>query len=251
MSDSAIIQDKQELPRQSDISAYQRWELGSFDQKKAPQIKASVSATDLPTADDIERMHHEAHKQGYGAGYEEGTARARVEAMRLHQMVEQLDAALTEFDQKVAEQLLALALEVARQVVRQTVAVKPEIVLDAVRAALLKLPHQHASIYLHPEDASLVRIYLGDQLSHAGHRIFEEANLARGGLRIEAGGSHLDASVETRWKRVLESMGVDNTWVEDPNLKQDAQNEKAEEAINTGLSSHPSSNAPTPSTDTP
>ena len=31
---------------------------------------------------------------------------------------------------------------------------------------------------------------------------------------MEAGGSHLDASVEMRWKRVIEGMGATGEWVE-------------------------------------
>ncbi|MBV6477100.1 MAG: flagellar assembly protein FliH [Rhodocyclaceae bacterium] len=201
------------------LTAWQRWELGSFDQKRAapaaPQKKGGA-ASQLPTADDIERIHRDAHKQGYDAGYEEGTARVRMEAMRLHTLVEQLEAALTVFDRQVAEELLGLSLEVARQVVRQTIAARPNLILDVVRDALAQLPHQHAAIYLHPEDASLVRSYLGEQLAHAGHRIFEEAALSRGGLRMEAGGSHLDASVAGRWRRVLEGIGADEDWIEPP-----------------------------------
>ena len=204
------------IPKEN-LTAWQRWELGGFDQNKAapaaPQKKAAA-ASHLPTAEDVERIHRDAHKQGYDAGYEEGTARARMEALRLHTLVEQLEAALDEFDQRVAEELLALSLEVARQVLRQTIAARPTAILDVVREALAQLPHQHAAVYLHPEDASLVRSYLGDQLAHLGHRILEEPGLSRGGLRMEAGGSHLDASVETRWKRVIEGMGAVGDWVE-------------------------------------
>lgn len=203
------------IPKES-LTAWQRWELGSFEQKKggpgAPQRPSAAAR--LPTAEDIERIHGDAHKQGFAAGYEEGTARARMEALRLHTLVEQLDGALGEFDQHVAEELLGLALEIARQVVRQTVAARPTAILDVVREALAQLPHQHATLYLHPEDASLVRSYLGDQLAHLGHRIYEEAALARGGLRMEAGGSHLDASVENRWKRVVEGIGAAGDWIE-------------------------------------
>ena len=199
------------------LSAYQRWELGSFEQNKNPEKgmpAATGASVDLPTAEQVERIHHDAHRQGYAAGYEEGTARARMEAMRLNALVEQLDGALAEFDQQVAESLLALALEIARQVVRQSIAVRPALMLEVVREALLQLPHQHAAIHLHPEDASLTRAQLGDQLAHNGHRIFEEPSITRGGVRIEAGGSHLDATLETRWRRVVESMGTAGEWVE-------------------------------------
>lgn len=205
------------IPKEN-LTAWQRWELGNFDQKKAapgaPQKKASAGK--LPTADDIERIHRDAHKQGYDAGYEEGTARARMEALRLHTLVEQLEGALGGFDQQVAEELLGLSLEIARQVVRQAIAARPAVILEVVREALAQLPHQHAAIYLHPEDASLVRSYLGDQLAHLGHRLHEDAALHRGGLRMEAGGSHLDASVENRWKRIVDGMGVANDWIEPP-----------------------------------
>ena len=203
------------IPKEN-LTAWQRWELGSFERKQAApgaqQTKAA--AGQLPTADDIERIHRDAHKQGYDAGYEEGTARARMEALRLHTLVEQMDAAFGALDQQVAEELLGLALAVARQVVRQSIAARPTVILEVVREALAQLPHQHAAIYLHPEDASLVRSYLGDQLAHFGHRILEAADVTRGGLRMEAGGSHLDASVETRWRRVIEGMGAPAEWVE-------------------------------------
>ncbi|MBX3648526.1 MAG: flagellar assembly protein FliH [Rhodocyclaceae bacterium] len=202
------------------LTAWQRWELGSFDQNKAalPGTQKSTVAGNLPTAADVERIHQDAHKQGYDAGYEEGTARARMEALRLHTLVEQLDGALGEFDQQVAEALLQLSLDIARQVVRQAIAAKPAVILDVVREALTHLPHQHAALYLHPEDAALVRSHLGDQLAHLGHRIFEEASLVRGGLRLESGGSHLDAGVATRWRRVIESMGATGDWIEPSSL---------------------------------
>lgn len=202
------------IPKEN-LTAWQRWELGSFEQKPAaPGAQQKKAAGRLPTADDIERIHRDAHKQGYDAGYEEGTARARMEALRLHTLVEQMDAAFGALDQQVAEELLALALAIARQVVRQSIAARPTVILEVVREALAQLPHQHAALYLHPEDASLVRSYLGDQLAHLGHRILEEAGVARGGLRMEAGGSHLDASVETRWRRVIEGIGANSEWVE-------------------------------------
>ena len=206
------------IPKENQ-TAWQRWELASLGPAAARIPAAGTqakSAAKLPTAEDIERIHRDAHKQGYDAGYEEGTARARMEALRLHTLVEQLDGALMEFDQKVAEELLGLALEVARQVLRQAIAARPETILEVVKEALLQLPHQHAALYLHPEDASLVRSYLGDQLAHAGHRLHEEPAMARGGVRVDAGGSHLDASVETRWRRVIESMGAASEWIENP-----------------------------------
>lgn len=234
MSDPSVI------PKEK-LTAFERWELADFAPDAKPRAatkppsaggatataKASAKAgaeapgqagaeppIRLPTADELEQIRQEAQRAGYAAGYEEGTARARMEALRLHTLVENFNHAFAEIDAQVSRELLALALEIAGQVVRQTLKVKPEVVLAVVREALAQLPHQHASIYLHPEDASLVRSYIGDQLTHGGHRILEEAGVARGGCRVEAAGSQVDASVELRWRRVLESLGMGSDWLE-------------------------------------
>lgn len=223
------------IPKEK-MTAWQRWEMADFSEKSAPApiVKAPPPVVEppppppppiaepaqptykLPTLDEIEQIHQQAQKDGYAAGYEEGTARVRMEAMRLHSLTEALEQALANLDKEVAEELLALALEISRQVIRQQIAVKPEVVLNVIKEALLQLPHQHAAIFLHPEDANLVRNYIGDQLSHAGHRILEEPGMERGGCRVEAAGSQIDGSLETRWSRVVESMGLKEDWIEPP-----------------------------------
>jgi flagellar assembly protein FliH len=136
-----------------------------------------------------------------------------VEALSVHTILENLEQALSTLDQAVAETLLDLAIELAQQMVRQELRAKPEQVLDVVREVLEQLFHPHATLYLHPEDAALARSFLGDQLSHAGHRIFEDEKLARGGCRVEAGGSPIDATMETRWRRITETIGRSGIWV--------------------------------------
>jgi flagellar assembly protein FliH len=171
----------------------------------------------LPTVEEVERIHDTAHKEGYAAGYEEGTARGRLEALRLHTLVEGLEQALTRMDAEVAEELLALAIELARQMVRRELAARPEGIVDVVREALQQLPQNHALIHLHPSDATLVRDYLGEQLAHVGHRLVEDERVSPGGCRIEAAGSQVDATVHTRWRRIMENLGRRETdWDVEP-----------------------------------
>ncbi|MFX3880801.1 FliH/SctL family protein, partial [Streptococcus suis] len=87
-------------------------------------------------------------------------------------------------------------------------------VVAVVREAINQLPHQHTAIYLNPEDASVVRSHIGDQLTHAGHRIFEDGAIARGGCKVESGGSQIDATVPTRWDRIVESLVDGAEWLE-------------------------------------
>ena len=205
------------------LTAWERWELAEFDGPARKPIGAKPAAepepeptVPMPTAAEVERIFQQAQEEGFQTGYREGQTKVRDEAERLERTAAKLDAAMSGLDGAVADELLGLALELARQVVRREIGARPETLLDVVHEALDQLPHQHASIYLNPEDASLVRSYLGDQLSHAGHRILEDAKLARGDCVLEAGGSHLDASVATRWRRVLASLGLDDAWTPPP-----------------------------------
>lgn len=208
------------------LTAWERWELADFDAPekkpgdKAPPEEAAAPAVQLPTAEEIERIYQEAQEQGQRQGfeegskrgYEEGKAKAQGEAARFAQLAGRFDAALAQFDAAVGDELLALAVELARQVVRSEIRARPESLVDVVRQALEQIPHQHATLYLNPDDAALARTYLGDQLAHFGHRILEDARMERGDCKIEAGGSTVDATVAVRWRRVIEGLGLEDAW---------------------------------------
>lgn len=186
-----------------------------------------LAALNLPTAEELERMHEEAraaaHAEGYAAGeaegrqaghdegfrqgYAEGKAQAEQQVARLAELTGNLDQAITHIDTEVAEELLALAIEVARQMVQHSLLQHPESVVETVRAALGQLPQNHAQIRVHPDDAALVREHLGEQLAHAGQRIVEDSTITPGGCRVDSAGAQIDASMETRWRRVLENLG--------------------------------------------
>ena len=186
--------------------------------EEAPFIAEALPLPDtepdihLPTADDIERIHDEARKEGYSAGYEEGTARGRMEAMQFHGLVQGLETSLTALDREVAEEVLSLAIEVARQMVRNSLETHPESTAELIREALLQLPQAHALIHLHPDDVAMARDYLGEQLTHAGHRLVEDPSISRGGVRIDAAGSQIDATVQTRWRRIMDNLGRNIHW---------------------------------------
>lgn len=194
------------------LSAYQRWELNSFDGAAPGQKKPAVV---LPTAAQIERIHEQAREESHAAGYQEGKDQAQAEALRLHALVENLERELQHFDQQVAQDLLTLSLDVARQMVCQALQARPELVLAVVQEAIACLPHfnQHAQLVLHPEDASLVRSRLGEQLSHSGWKILEDTRMERGGCRVETANSQIDATLPTRWQRVLAAIGQKGNWL--------------------------------------
>jgi flagellar assembly protein FliH len=211
MSSSVIIPKEQ-------LTAFERWELASFDTPVGDKQAEVQEAVALPTVAELENIRQQAHNEGYAqgreAGYAEGIQQARNEAAQMQMLLQNLQTALNEVDDQVAQSLLDLSLEVARQMVRETLQTKPEVILKIVSDAISGLPHfnQNAHLILHPDDAALVREHMGDQLAHAGWKIFTDAKIERGGCRVETAHSHIDGTTEARWKRVVESIGQDKSW---------------------------------------
>jgi flagellar assembly protein FliH len=199
------------IPKEQ-LTAYQRWELASLEEK--PAASPEAPAVRLPTAEEIERIHQQAWQEGYTAGLREGRAQGEHDARRMHALLVNFREALARFEGEMAEEILALALEVARQMVRRTLSQEPERVLDVVREAIESLPEltEHPVLVLNPEDANLVRQMLAYEYQESVWRVIEDPHMARGGCRIETAEGELDATVETRWKRIVSALGSDADW---------------------------------------
>jgi flagellar assembly protein FliH len=193
------------------LTAYQRWELNSFD---AP--KKGDRAAILPTAAQLERMHQQAHDEGYAAGHCEGSERVAAEAQRLQQIVAALGEESRQFDQRVADEVLGLALAISKQILRQALKLRPELIVAVVNEVLGQPPlaQQRARLILHPEDVTLVRLALGERLKQSGWEIIENAEISRGGCRMEAAECEIDATLERRWQRVIDAIGSEHAWIE-------------------------------------
>jgi len=204
MSDTAATKNR--------LTAYQRWELPIFDVKQAVAQILEDPLPVLPTAAELEQLHQQAHEEGYQAGFAEGAQQAQ----RLAALMHALDTELQQVDQKISQDLLDLSLEIAKQMLKQALKVKPDLLLSVVREAIASLPHfnQHAHLIVHPADAELLRVNMGEHLTHMGWKIFEDAQMERGSCRLETANSQIDASLATRWKRIASSIGKDDTWLE-------------------------------------
>lgn len=202
---SSVVISKEQL------TAFERWELASFDSHKGDKRLSSVA--------ELENIRQQAHDEGYAegrdTGYTAGIQQARTEAAEIHALLQNLQNALNKVDEQLAQSLLDLSLEIARKMVGESLLVKPEAILKIASDAIGSLPHfnQNTHLILHPDDAELVRKQIGEQLSHAEWKIFTDTQIKRGGCRVETSHSQVDATLETRWKRIVESMGQDKSWL--------------------------------------
>lgn len=217
--------------------AWQRWQMVSLDPRDA--LKKALEAAQLapeppppPSIDfaALDAMREGARKegyaqgynqgqtQGYGDGHREGYARgleaARNEAVRLQQLAGNFRDALGSVDGEIANALVGLALDVARQLVRKTLETDPAALLPAARELLAAEPPLSGSpcLLLNPEDVTLVETHLAGELEAAGWTVRADATVARGGCIASAASGELDASLATRWSRVVKALGRNDPW---------------------------------------
>lgn len=232
------------------IADYQPWEMSSFDivdltsklSPEAPQqtSESSESIDDSaivrqPSEEELAAVFSQAKDQGYSAGYEEGKSRGyeeghtagyaegrskgeievKEEIARMQALLSNLSLSVHEMSQTVADDLLNLALTVSKKMINHAFDIKPELIVPIVHEAMQQLPYstQQLKLYLHPEDAKIMRAHLENESPEEKWFIREDSQLIRGGCRIVTDSSEIDATVETRWQKILSAIGQQNDWM--------------------------------------
>jgi flagellar assembly protein FliH len=211
------------------LSAYQRWEMASFDPAPPPEpvddgaFEAQLQRVrDAAHAQGVASGHVAGQALGYQAGYEQGYAqgleqgrvKTNEEAARLAGLADVFKAALDGAQGEIAETLVALALDIAQQVVRQHVTHDPTALLAAAREVLAAEPALALApqLSVNPADLPIVEAYLKEALERGGWIVRTDATIERGGCRAHAATGEVDATVGTRWERVAAALGKVSTW---------------------------------------
>jgi flagellar assembly protein FliH len=170
------------------------------------------------------------YREGFRRGVEEGVRRGsaetaerlqrehgeRLEAIaslfsrRAEALSAGMDGAFAELRTRLADDALALGLEIARQVMRAELRTHREAIETIAREAVAALIDERSSFVLHlsPDDADLLGDRLSAILAERGARIAVDPAIDSGGCRIVSASAEIDATVATRWRRVLAAIGM-------------------------------------------
>jgi flagellar assembly protein FliH len=196
---------------EEDLRGARRWEPGALGKGYKPR-----SAETPGSASNVTDARSRAREEGYRAGFAAGEAAARAATARLEQIALSAQKGLLQDQGLVADSVLDLALDLARQIVRADIKIKRDDVLPVVREAMACLPQSttNPQLLMHPSDVDLVRAHIGDELQLGGWRMIEDHRIEPGGCRISAANCEIDATLSTRWKRVLAALGRDQSWID-------------------------------------
>ncbi|SDD22465.1 flagellar assembly protein FliH [Paraburkholderia lycopersici] len=214
-------------------SAYQRWEMASFDPPPPPPPPPTPDETAAFEAE-LQRLRDAAHQEGLKAGhvagqalgfqagheqglrkgFEQGQAVAHAQAAQLAALASRFSDALETVHAGVAQTLVELALDIAQQVVRQHVQHDPTALVAVAREVLAAEPQLAGSpqLVVSPADLPIVEAYLMEDLQARGWTVRTDPAIERGGCRAQAATGEIDASVRTRWERVTAALDKARPW---------------------------------------
>ncbi len=202
------------------LSAYQRWEMTSFEEPKPAVSAESIAAA----KSEMEKIRLRMQKEGFNKGFEEGH-QAGLNA-GLDEMQQQLNAivkigdkiggALQQADKILSQEVLDLALDLAKAMLKSALQIDPLVVIPIVEQAIASLPsvEQPAQIFLSPRDSTLVKSQIGEELAQSGWTILADPQLQPGDCRVETARNQINATMQTRWQQLSEALGRNNNWLD-------------------------------------
>ncbi|MEG0822346.1 MAG: flagellar assembly protein FliH [Burkholderiaceae bacterium] len=187
----------------------------------------SLVATD-PNTRSAERLLTDREQRAYDRGHADGVAQtarlAQEEAARaranhtaqIDKVLADLRTRFAELETTGADQVLDLAIEIARHVVRHDIASGRDALLPVVREAVAAVIDQQTQprVRLNPADFDLIAADLDTDHRLRHCQFLPDAQISRGGCRIETASSEVDASIETRWSQALAALGISDPWRE-------------------------------------
>ena len=174
----------------------------------------------IDAAPDPELIHARelARREGMEEGEREAAALLEGEREALKTLIAGMNEVMQDFEQSLANDVLSMSLELAKLIIRQSLRVKPEAVVAVVREAVESLPgvSDQTVLLVHPADAVLIRMAAENDraLGELPWKIVEDEHIERGGCRLETPTTEVDATLETRWRRVLAALGRDDPWID-------------------------------------
>lgn len=190
-----------------DVSAYERWEL--------PLVNEPVVTAPVATAQELETIQQQAYEEGFALGQKEGFEKTKYEVDKniasLKSIIELMSEPLKDLDEDIVNQLAQLSMAVAKQVIRRELHTEQGEIVGIVREAMNALPASTRKIVLniHPDDSELIRnaFSLGeDESEELRWKIIEDPMISRGGCKISSENSTIDATVESRLNRVINTL---------------------------------------------
>ena len=178
--------------------------------KGKPVADQEIQSTPIPTADDIEKWHKQAHEEGYQQGLKKAQQEIAQQKKQLFELISFFEQPLQFLNAEVEQQLNLLAVTLAQQLVRREIRAEPGEIIAVIRESVKMLPlnSRKIKIFLHPEDAEIVRntLQLNELDEEQSWKLMEDPMITRGGCEIKSEQSTINVTLENRLQALAASI---------------------------------------------
>jgi len=150
-------------------------------------------------------------KQGQEQGQKEGQQQGQQHAQALQRLAQAAAHALHGLEREVGQALVHLAVSIAERVLHSTLDAHPEKLLDLVREIVCLHGEDDALLTLrvHPSDVERLQQALQQEGGAPRWRLLADATVQAGGCQAQTALGSVDATLQTRWRKVVGMLGVD------------------------------------------
>ncbi len=182
---------------------------------QADAMKAEAEEVLAAARAKASEIESQAYSQGYEQGQKDGEELGRkqftVGLQQLESVIEELKKQSVNLAPKYEAQMLQMCLIVAGRLVEKEIDSDKELISRVLRTSLTKaVDGSSITVHMHPRDMeSLSETFLEELSTPGGNTIKVRANatVKRGGCLVETEFGLIDASLESRWKAMLEDIG--------------------------------------------
>jgi len=150
-------------------------------------------------------------QDGQMQGQEQGQQQGQQHAQALQRLAQAAADALHGLEREVGQALVNLAVSIAERVLHSTLEAHPEKLLDLVREIVCLHGEDDALLTLrvHPSDVERVQQHLQQDGGAPRWRLLADATVQAGGCLAQTALGSVDATLQTRWRKVVGMLGVD------------------------------------------
>ena len=174
------------------------------------ESEREVETAPIPTAEEIEKWHTEAREEGYQQGLKSAEQEIAQQKKQILELINFFEQPLQFLNAEVEQQLNLLAVTVAQQLVRREIRAEPGEIIAVIRESVKMLPvnSRKIKIFLHPEDAEIVRntLQLDELDEEQSWKLVEDPMITRGGCEIKSEQSTINVTLENRLQALAASI---------------------------------------------
>lgn len=209
-----------EIIHSDDVESVSSWDMPHIVKNDKLSLKEQLLSPDEvkklseKKQQQLARVFEQAKKRGYEQGekqgYEKGYASLQERSQSLEKLFSAFEVGVTGLNFAFEKEVVDLALAIAKAVIRTEIKTSPEVIKAIVQEALNYLPSNASGINVHmnPSDVDIVENLVAENLMKRldNIKLKSDENIHPGGCIIKSEMSHVDATIETRLKDVLDKI---------------------------------------------